>query len=149
MERKRRGTRVETFRVRERGGVQKVCHTTMATAQYPSSGVPLIKISSSASMVTSAKVSRWLPRDGLDSEFPSPRTPARDRQFLAISSRYARQFDPWLLIWLFAANLYIPIHIRKHIYIYMHTHIHIHKCVNTHTHLSALRLCATFRRATP
>ena len=44
-------------------------------------------------------VSRWPPRVVcMDSEFPSPRTPVRDTQGLALSGHYARLFGPRLII---------------------------------------------------
>ena len=40
-EQKRRGTRVVTLRVRERGVLLKVGYTTMTSAQHPHPGEPL------------------------------------------------------------------------------------------------------------
>ena len=66
------------------------------------------------------------PRSVLDSEFPSPSTPAHDRQGLARSGRW---HSVWSMTayWLFAANL--------HMCIQMHTHIHIPPCTDTCAHM--------------
>ena len=48
-------------------------------------------------VVYTPTVSRWPPKDGLDSEFPSLRIPAHDGHGLTLSGRYARQFGPQLL----------------------------------------------------
>ena len=59
-EQERRVTRVVTLRVRERGGLQKVSHTTVASAQYPHSRVPLaLKKSSSSSMASLSYTPGW------------------------------------------------------------------------------------------
>ena len=140
----RRGTWVVTLRIRERGILRKVGHTTMASAHYPSSGVPLANnklISPNGyskpypMVVCTPKVSRSPPRGGLDSEFPCPRTLAHDRQGLVLSDRYARQLI-WSVAayWLFAANLYMCIHMHIHVHIqaytypYMCTHIYTSIC---------------------
>ena len=125
-------------------------HTTKASAQYP----PLLcrwheapwlfpnKLNrfngypdSYQVVVRTLKVSRWPPRGGLDSEFLSPRTPAHDRQDLALCGLYARQFGPRLLI----GNSQLTctcVYACTHTCIYMHTHIHIYTCevVNTYIH---------------
>ena len=72
-------------------------------------------------------VNRWPPRVGLDSEFPSPRSPAHDRQGLALSGRYSRQFWSTAAYWLFAANLYICMHTHTYAYTHARTHMHIHR----------------------
>ena len=91
-------------------------------------------------VVRMPKVSQWPARGGLDSEFPSPRTPASDRQGLALGGRYicqaawsaaaiyARQYA-WsaAAYWLFAANLYMCIHIHSHVHIHAYTYIQIHR----------------------
>ena len=91
-------------------------------------------------------VSRRPPRGGLDSEFPSPRTPAHDRQGLAVSGRYARLFGPLLLI-VYSQLTYTCAYTCTHMYIYMYTHIDIHSHTHTYTH-PALLLSATCRRVT-
>ena len=131
-----------TLRVRERGGLCKVGHTNMASAQNLHSGVQLaLYKSSSTSMATLSHIPwrvvrpviRLPPRGGLDSEFPSSRTPAHDRQGFALSGRYARRFGP-RLYWLFAANLYMCIrmhtHVHKHTYTYTYTYVCTHLCTS-------------------
>ena len=109
-EQKRRGTRVVTLCVREWGGLWKVGHTIMASAQH----FHLV--------VHTPKVIQWPTRGGLDTEFPSPRIPAHDRQGLALSSYYAMQLVYGCILVIRSK----PIHIHTHslTYIYMHTHIH-------------------------
>ena len=138
-----RGTRVLTLRIRERGGLRKVGHTTMALAQYPPSGVLWLKISSSASMATLShtqmvvrmpKVSRWPPRGGLDSEFPSPMAPARDRQSLALCGRCGRQFGRQLLnCRLFTATPYMRIQMRTHVHIHAYTYTYTYVCTHLYS----------------
>ena len=84
----------------QRGGLRKSITQWLQPNILPQES-RLLKISSSTSMATlshtqmvvrTTKISRWPPWDGLDSKFPSPRTPASDRQGLALNGRYARQF---------------------------------------------------------
>ena len=84
----------------------------------------------------------WLPRGGLDSEFPSPRTPAHDRQGLALRCRYGMQFGPRQLLD-YSQLTYTCTNTRTHTYICMHTHIYIHACTHKYAHPYALRLSAT------
>ena len=77
-------------------------------------------------------VSRWPPRGGLDSRFPSHRTPAHDRQGLVLSGRYARQFGSRLLIG-YSQVTYTCAYTCAQTYIYMHTHIHMHTCAHMYT----------------
>ena len=96
---------VVTLRVRERGGLRKHNYG-FSPKSSPRGAVgfkeKLIRLNSYPKpypiLVHTPIVSRWPPRSGLESEFPSPRTPVYDRHGLALSSRYAGQFDPLLLI---------------------------------------------------
>ena len=81
-------------------------------------------------------VSWWPPRGGLDSEFPSPRTPAHGRQCLALCGRYAWQFNPWLLIG-FSPLSYVHTHAHTRTYTCIHMYIYIR--VHTYAHPLALR----------
>ena len=130
-EQKRRVTRVVTLRVRERGGLWKVGHTTMASAKNPHSGVPLalkeklIRLNGYPKpypmVVHAPTINRWPPRGGLDSEFPSPWTPAHDRQGLALSDCYERQFGPRLLIG-YSQLTYTCTYTCTHVSIYIYTY---------------------------
>ena len=92
------------LRVRERGELRKIGHTTMASAQmFSLKGAvgfkeKLIRLNGYSKpypkVVHTPMVGRWPPGGGLDSEFASLRTPAHDRQGFALSGHYARQFDP-------------------------------------------------------
>ena len=84
-------------------------------------------------VVYTPPVSRWPPRGGLDSEFPSPRTLARDRLGLALSGRYARQFGPSRLIG-YSQLTYTCAYSCTHTGIYMHTHIHTYTCIQKNIH---------------
>ena len=95
--------------------------------------VPLaLKKSSSPSMATLSEtpwwctpiVSRWPPRGGLDSEFPSPRTPAHGTQGFSLSGRYAWQFGSLLLIG-YSQLTYTCAYTCMHIYIYRLAHTYI------------------------
>ena len=145
------GIRVVTLKVRERYGLQKICHKTIASAKNPHLGVQLALKSSSASMATLSRapwcfirpVSRWPQRGGRFQSFP-PRTPAHDRQGHALSGCYERPFGPCCIL----VNCSKPMHVHAHAHIYMHTHIHIlYICVHTYIHIH--RLSDTCRRATP
>ena len=74
--------------------------------------------------------------DGVDSEFPSPRTPTRDRQGLALSGHdasslvrgiVAAYICPQLLIYVrgcLLVYMYVCVYTCTHTYIYMHTNIY-------------------------
>ena len=137
MEKKRRGIRVVTLRIRHKMGLQKVghTHTNMASVQYRHSGVDmssnkLIRLSGYPRpypmVVRTLKVSRWPPRGGLDSDFPTPRTPIHHSQGFTPSGSYARQFGPWLLIGYSQLTCTFAF-TCTHTYIYMHTHKQIHR----------------------
>ena len=117
-----------TLRVRERGGLRKVGHTTMASAQNPHSWVPLALKEKLISLngypkpypivVHTPIVSKWPPSGGVDSKFSYPnRIPAHDRQGIALSGRPLCQ-TVWSAAadWLSAANLYICMYLDTHTY---------------------------------
>ena len=92
------------------------------------------KIRSSTSMATISHTQWWFVPPKLASDhqgvvwiqFPCPRTPARERQGLSLSGRYARQLGPRLHIG-YAQLTYTCAYTCTHTYIYMHTHIQIHR----------------------
>ena len=82
-------------------------------------------------VVHTPKVSRWPQRGGLDLEFPSPWTPARDRQGLALSGRYARQFGRRMLIG-YSQLTYTHAHTRIYTCIHIYIYIRVHTPIHTH-----------------
>ena len=94
-EQKRKGTRVVTLTIRERGGVRKVGHTTMASAEKSSlRGAVIFKeklirlngYPKPYPMVFHVSIVRWWPPSGgLYSELTSSMTPAHNRQGLTLS----------------------------------------------------------------
>ena len=79
-------------------------------------------------------VSRWPPRGGLDSKFISPRTPAHDRQGLALSDCYARQFSLRLLIG-YSQLIYtcMCVHMNTHVHKHADTYSHTYVCTPIYT----------------
>ena len=128
------------LKIRERDGLRKVGHTTMASHNIFPLGCRWLKISSSASMATISAIPNGMsairPKSAGGHQgvvwiqsFPllgHRFTPARDRQGLALSGRYM----PGSLVrgcyWLFAANLYMCIHMHTHVHIHAYTYIQIH-----------------------